>query len=88
MIMVILNGKRACLPAVRQVISTVRREVEGIQVRVTYEYGDVERFMHEALSLDIGRIVIGGGDGSLSMRSSMPWPNSRESKDPNWASCL
>jgi len=65
MVMIILNGKKACLPAVRNVISTLRQEMDGIQVRVTYEYGDVERFMYEALSDNIRRIVIGGGDGSI-----------------------
>jgi len=63
--MIILNGKKAGFPAVRDAISTLRKEVESLQVRVTYEYGDVARFMHEALTTHIKRIVIGGGDGSV-----------------------
>ena len=65
MLMIILNGKKAGFPAVRDAISTLRKEVESVQVRVTYEYGDVERFMHEALTARVKRIVIGGGDGSV-----------------------
>ena len=63
--MIILNGKKACLPAVRTAITTFRTEVKDVHVRVTYEYGDIERFMHEALSKEIKRIMIGGGDGSI-----------------------
>ena len=63
--MIILNGKKAGSPAVRESISILRREVDDIQVRVTYEYGDVERFMHEALQYGCKRIIIGGGDGSV-----------------------
>ena len=65
MLMIILNGKKAGIPTVRDAIATLRKEVEGVQVRVTYEYGDVARFMHEALAEGIRRIVIGGGDGSV-----------------------
>ena len=65
MLMIILNGKKAGIATVRDAIATVRKEVDGVEVRVTYEYGDVERFMHEALAHGIKRIVIGGGDGSV-----------------------
>jgi lipid kinase YegS len=34
-------------------------------VRVTYEYGDVARFMFEAVQQGVKRIIIGGGDGSV-----------------------
>ncbi|MEA3302066.1 MAG: lipid kinase YegS, partial [Pseudomonadota bacterium] len=40
-------------------------EVEGVEVRVTYEYGDVERLVNEAVRDGTTRIVIGGGDGSV-----------------------
>jgi len=65
MITIILNGKKAGIPAVRNAIATLRREVADVEVRVTYEYGDVERFMHEALASGVKRIIIGGGDGSV-----------------------
>jgi lipid kinase YegS len=63
--MIILNGKKAGMPTVREAISILRKEVDEVAVRVTYEFGDVERFMHEALDLGMKRIVIGGGDGSV-----------------------
>jgi len=65
MIMIILNGKKSGIPSVREAISILRKEVDEVAVRVTYEFGDVARFMHEALVLGLKRIVIGGGDGSV-----------------------
>ena len=65
MITLILNGKKAGLPAVRDAITAFRKEVENVQVRVTYEYGDVERFMLEAVQQGCKRLIIGGGDGSI-----------------------
>jgi len=65
MLMIILNGKKAGIPTVRDAIATFRKEVEDIQVRVTYEYGDVERFMHEAIEHGVKQLIIGGGDGSV-----------------------
>ena len=65
MITIILNGKKAGLPSVREAIATFRKEVDGVQVRVTYEYGDVERFMLEAIQSGVKRLIIGGGDGSV-----------------------
>ena len=65
MITIILNGKKAGIPTVRDAIDTLRKEVEEIQVRVTYEYGDVTHFMNEALDKGVKRIIIGGGDGSV-----------------------
>jgi len=64
-VMIVLNGKKAGLPEVRDAISTFRKEVEDVQVRVTYEFGDVARFLDEAITLDVVRFVIGGGDGSV-----------------------
>ncbi len=65
MVMIILNGKKAGLPAVRDTISAFRYKVKDVEVRVTYEYGDVKRFMHEAIQLGVNRLIIGGGDGSV-----------------------
>jgi len=65
MVMIILNGKKAGIPTVREAISTFRNEITDVQVRVTYEYGDVERFMLEAVQNDVERLIIGGGDGSV-----------------------
>jgi len=65
MTMIILNGKKAGLPVVRDAISTFRKETDHVEVRVTYEYGDVKRFMREAVQLGAERLIIGGGDGSV-----------------------
>ena len=65
MIMIILNGKKASMPSVRDAISSIRKEVKHIEVRVTYEYGDVERFMLQAVQSGAQRLIIGGGDGSV-----------------------
>ncbi len=65
MIRIILNGKKATLESVRLAIDTLRKEVDSVEVRVTYEYGDVERFVYEAIEDGIDRMIIGGGDGSL-----------------------
>jgi len=62
---IILNGKKAGYESVRLAISEIRKDIKNVEVRVTYEYGDVARFLSEAISSDIDRVVIGGGDGSV-----------------------
>jgi lipid kinase YegS len=65
MITIILNGKKAGIDSVREAISVFRKEVEDVQVRVTYEYGDMERFVNEAVREGVKRLIVGGGDGSV-----------------------
>lgn len=65
MIRIILNGKKAGYDSVRSAISILREEVEGVEVRVTYEYGDMEHFVREAIEDGVQRLVVGGGDGSV-----------------------
>lgn len=48
MVFIILNGKRAQDEAVRSAIAALRKAVQPVEVRVTYEYGDVKRFLQEA----------------------------------------
>jgi len=62
---VILNGKKAQLPEVRDAIETIRSEGNLLEVRVTYEYGDVFRFVQEAVQEKVTRLIVGGGDGTL-----------------------
>ena len=64
-ITIVLNGKKAGLPEVRNAIAIFRQEREDVQVRVTYEYGDVARFLDEAIQNGVDRFIIGGGDGSV-----------------------
>ena len=66
MLYLVLNGKKAALPVVRNAISVFRKSGgERIEVRVTYEYGDVARFLKEAVNANARRFIIGGGDGSV-----------------------
>ena len=66
MVTIIVNGKKAGIPMVRSAIATLREEVaDDVSVRVTYEYGDVARFVDEAIAQGVQRIIIGGGDGSV-----------------------
>jgi len=62
---IILNGKKAGYESVRSAITALRAEVDRVDVRVTFEYGDIERFVNEAVRDGVARIVIGGGDGSV-----------------------
>ncbi|EMI57168.1 lipid kinase YegS [Rhodopirellula sallentina] len=61
---VILNGKKAGLASVRSAIERARNEFP-VQVRVTWEAGDVLRLVAEAIAEGCSRLVIGGGDGSV-----------------------
>ncbi len=65
MIHIILNGKKAGLESVRSAIASLREERDDIEVRVTYEYGDVKRLVAEAVRDGAKRLIIGGGDGSV-----------------------
>lgn len=65
MIRIILNGKKAGNELIRSAITTLREEGQQLEVRVTYEYGDVCRLVDEAIRDDVERLVVGGGDGSV-----------------------
>jgi hypothetical protein len=39
MIRIILNGKKTGIDSVREAISTLRKERNDVEVRVTYKYG-------------------------------------------------
>lgn len=83
LIRVILNGKKATLPAIRDVIDEIRNDYNGtIDIRVTYEYGDVHRFIKEAIEDSVYRVIIGGGDGTLNeaVDALMQYP--KESRVP------
>ena len=61
---IILNGKKAGLESVRSAINRVR-DHGPVEVRVTWEAGDVARMTREAIADGCTRLVIGGGDGSV-----------------------
>ncbi|TVZ38227.1 lipid kinase YegS [Alteromonadaceae bacterium 2753L.S.0a.02] len=66
-IRVILNGKCANETAVRDAIFKARERFSDykLEVRVTWEQGDIERLYKDACNDKITRVVVGGGDGTL-----------------------
>jgi len=63
---VILNGKKACIVTVRNAIEEVRKQSNSkISIRVTYEYGDMHRFIKESIDDEITRVIVAGGDGTV-----------------------
>lgn len=62
----ILNGKAACDVALRAAIGRMRRNGVDISVRVTWEFGDAERLVVEAMTDRVDTVVAAGGDGTLS----------------------
>ena len=63
-IRILLNGKKAGFEAVRAAIFKAR-ESGVVEVRSTWESGDVERLVKEAINEGCQRIVAGGGDGTV-----------------------
>ncbi len=63
--MVILNGKSAANDPLRQAIQRLRDEGNDIAVRVTWEHGDIARFLDEAMAARTETLIAGGGDGTL-----------------------
>lgn len=63
----ILNGKSAGIPALRQAVYSIREAFPSVefQVRVTWEGGDAERYALEAGEQNLDRVIAGGGDGSI-----------------------
>ncbi len=64
--LLILNGKKAGEPTVRAAVEEMRGAGRPVDVRVTWEAGDIDRFIGEACERGLDRVVIGGGDGSVS----------------------
>lgn len=61
---IILNGKKAPIEAVRLAITEVRNHYE-LEVRVTYEAGDIARLVSESIAEKCSRIIAAGGDGTV-----------------------
>ncbi|TKB51433.1 lipid kinase YegS [Ferrimonas sediminicola] len=77
----ILNGKKADLPEVRNAV-TAQRDQGPIEVRVTWEGGDMARLVSEALNEGCTRLVVGGGDGSVNEMVSALMTYPREQRPP------
>lgn len=63
--MLILNGKKAGLAEIRQSVYQLRSQGHDLLVRCTWEQGDIARFVDEAISLGVTRVIAGGGDGTV-----------------------
>ncbi len=61
----ILNGKSAGDPAVREAVDAIRARGVRVDVRVTWEPGDAERYADEAVDAAVDTVVAAGGDGTL-----------------------
>ncbi|KAB7768576.1 lipid kinase YegS [Xanthomonas maliensis] len=62
----ILNGKSTDNEDLREAVATLRARGVRIDVRVTWEAGDAERYVAEALADGVQTVVAAGGDGTLS----------------------
>ena len=63
--MLILHGKQAMNEDLRSAVYGLRASGWVLDVRVTWEAGDAQRLVSEALDAGYGHIVAGGGDGTL-----------------------
>jgi lipid kinase YegS len=61
----IVNGKSASRSDLRSAITNLRDEGIALDVRSTFEAGDVHRLIAEAIREGVRRLLIGGGDGSV-----------------------
>ena len=61
----IVNGKSAGRSDLRSAITNLRSRDIALDVRSTFEAGDVQRLISEAIHEGVKRLIIGGGDGSV-----------------------
>ncbi|MFK0312602.1 lipid kinase YegS [Pseudomonas sp. NPDC090233] len=61
----ILHGKQAMNEEVRKAVLAQRERGWTLDVRVTWEAGDAQRLVDEALAVGYTHVVAGGGDGTL-----------------------
>lgn len=63
--LLILHGKQALNEAVRAAVENKRKQGWELAVRLTWEAGDAQRLVTEALAAGYRQIIAGGGDGTL-----------------------
>ena len=64
-LLVVLHGKQASNLEVRNAVAALRSAGHQVDVQVTWESGDVARFVGEAITMGIETVVAGGGDGTV-----------------------
>lgn len=62
----ILNGKSAGDDDLREAVGALREDGIMLDVRVTWEDGDAERYVAEAIRDGVDTVIAAGGDGTLS----------------------
>ena len=74
----VLHGKQAAHPELREQVARLRHEGIDAGVRVTWEPGDAERYAAEAANDRVDLVLAGGGDGTLNevagALASLPLP--------------
>ncbi|KAA0944429.1 lipid kinase YegS [Pseudomonas sp. ANT_H14] len=63
--LLVLHGKQALNEQVRAAVQGKREQGWDLAVRVTWEGGDAQRLVGEALDAGYTRLIAGGGDGTL-----------------------
>lgn len=63
--LLILHGKQALNEEVRAAVHAMRERGWQLDVRLTWEGGDAQRLVNEALEAGYPRLIAGGGDGTL-----------------------
>lgn len=63
--LLILHGKQAGNEEVRAAVGQLRERGWTLDVRLTWEGGDAQRLVGEAVAAGYGQVVAGGGDGTL-----------------------
>ncbi|HEF4761615.1 TPA: lipid kinase YegS [Pseudomonas putida] len=63
--LLILHGKQALNEEVRAAVESRREQGWELAVRLTWEAGDAQRLVDEALAAGFRHIIAGGGDGTL-----------------------
>lgn len=63
--LLILHGKQALNEVVRAAVEDKRKQGWELAVRLTWEAGDAQRLVEEALAAGYRQIIAGGGDGTL-----------------------
>ncbi|KAF1024935.1 MAG: Lipid kinase YegS [Pseudomonas sp.] len=63
--LLILHGKQALNEEVRAAVQAQRKQGRALAVRLTWEAGDAQRLVNEALASGYTCLIAGGGDGTL-----------------------